>query len=257
VEIQSDQVSRQARELLPWLLTIDAEDERQAESLVYLRAWDGNSGRTSIAAAIYYVWYTQLGFALFEDDLHGDLYDALTQRSHELFLAEVMADPERYAGWCDNVLSAPVESCNDTAQVALEQALEELSERLGPNMAKWMWGEIHQTQYRHNPFSEVALLRPLFHRSIANGGDDNTVNVAPLQLHLDDLYNQDWVPSYRQVVDLADFNNSLFMQTTGQSGNVFSQHYADLIERHRDVEYLSMSFGREQVTGSVLRLEPP
>jgi penicillin amidase len=254
IAIQGDQVSNQARELLPWLLTVEPEDERQMQALAYLREWDGNSARTSVAAAIYYAWYTHLGYALFEDDLHGELYDELAQRSHELFLAEVMAEPEQYAGWCDNVLSAPLESCADTARVALEKALEDLSERLGSDMERWAWGELHQTQYGYTPFSEVALLRPIFHRNIANGGDDNTVNVAPIQLN--ELYIQDWVVSYRQVIDLADLNNSLFMHTTGQSGNVFSRHYDDLIERHRDVAYLSMTFGREHTSGSSLRLQP-
>ena len=64
------------------------------------------------------------------------------------------------------------------------------------------------------------------------------------------------MPSYRQIVDLADFNRSLFMTTTGQSGNVLSPHYADFIERHRDVEYLPMRFGRDHVEGDVLRLSP-
>jgi penicillin amidase len=254
IAIQADQTSLQARQLLPWLLTMTPKDERQAQALAYLRQWNGESTRSSLPAAIYYAWYTHLGYALFEDDLQGDLYEALQQRSHELFLAEVMADPERYAGWCDNVLSIPLESCADTAQIALDSALDDLSERLGPDMTKWTWGALHQTQYRHTPFSDVALLRPLFHRTIANGGDDNTVNAAPIQL--DGLYNQDWVVSYRQIVDMADFNHSLFMQTTGQSGNVLSGHYDDFIDRHRDVAYLPMTFGRDPVTGSVLRLVP-
>jgi acyl-homoserine lactone acylase PvdQ len=46
------------------------------------------------------------------------------------------------------------------------------------------------------------------------------------------------------------------MITTGQSGNVLSRHYDDLIRRHRDVAYLPMRFGRENVTGDTLRLEP-
>jgi penicillin G amidase len=254
IAIQGDQVSSQVRELLPWLLTVTPKDERQAQALAYLREWDGESGRGSLSAAIYYAWYTHLGFALFEDDLQGDLYEALQQRSHEIFLAEVMADPVRYAGWCDNVVTVPLESCADTAQIALDLALDDLSDRLGTNMEKWTWGALHQTQYRHTPFSDVALLRPLFHRNIANGGDDNTVNVAPIQL--DGLYYQDWVVSYRQIVDLGALNNSLFMQTTGQSGNVLSGQYDNLVERHRDVEYLSMTFGRDHATGAVLRLVP-
>jgi penicillin amidase len=54
---------------------------------------------------------------------------------------------------------------------------------------------------------------------------------------------------------LGDLGNNRYIQTTGQSGNPLSAHYADLIERHRNVEYVPMTFGRAGVTGEVLRLE--
>jgi len=165
-----------------------------------------------------------------------------------------MADPEKNANWCDNVLTAPVETCADTARQALDDLLDDLTQRLGKDMQQWQWGKVHLTQYPHSPFSRVPVLRWFFDRSIANGGDKYTVNVAPVDLA--NLYDQETVPSYRQIVDLADFKASLFMHTTGQSGNPLSSHYADLIERHRDVQYLPMSFGREQVNGDLLRLEP-
>jgi len=64
------------------------------------------------------------------------------------------------------------------------------------------------------------------------------------------------VVSYRHIIDLAELNNSLFMHTTGQSGNLVSDHYDDLIERHRDVDYLPMTFGNEEAKGTTFILEP-
>jgi penicillin G amidase len=69
-------------------------------------------------------------------------------------------------------------------------------------------------------------------------------------------YDQTHVPGYRHLVDLADLQYSQFIQTTGQSGNVLSSHYDDLIRLHRDVEYIPMAFGRAQVAGDTLTLEP-
>jgi penicillin amidase len=57
-------------------------------------------------------------------------------------------------------------------------------------------------------------------------------------------------------VDLADLQASRFVQTTGQSGNVLSSHYDDLVRLHRDVQYLPMAFGRTAVEGDSLTLEP-
>ena len=100
----------------------------------------------------------------------------------------------------------------------------------------------------------MSYLKPLFHRSIGNGGDRYTVNVAPV--NLETPYDQTHVPGYRHIVNLADLSNSRFIQTTGQSGNVLSSQYDNFIRLHRDVGYIPMSFGRTQVAGDTLTLEP-
>ncbi|HST01335.1 MAG TPA: penicillin acylase family protein, partial [Usitatibacter sp.] len=45
-------------------------------------------------------------------------------------------------------------------------------------------------------------------------------------------------PSLRAIYDLADLDRSLFMQSTGQSGNVMSPWYSNLAERWARVEYI-------------------
>ena len=253
ITIQSDQFSTQARQLLPHLQRIGPKDDRQAQALAYLAEWNGLSGQDSVATTIYQAWFLHLGRAMFEDDLRGSLYEDFAERQHPVFLANLLANPDNI--WCDNFLTTPLESCQETARVALDKALDELEERLGSNMATWQWGKVHQTQYPHNPLSEVPALKWLFHRSIPNGGDAYSPNVAPIRMS--DLYQQYNLPSYRHIIDLSAPNDSLYMHTTGQSGNLLSPHYADLIERHRDVDYLQMSAGRENVNGDLLRLEPP
>jgi penicillin amidase len=252
--MQADQTSTQVRMLLPFLLETPPQNERQAAAIELLHTFDGEMRRDSAAAALYQAWMVHLERALFEDDLRTSLFEEMSTRANPIFLTNILNDPALGAVWCDQVLTAPVESCTDTAQHALDAALDDLSARMGETMSDWRWDRIHLTQYPHNPFSEVDLLKGIFHRSIANGGDRYTVNVAPVQLA--EPYLQNNSPGYRQVVDLADFNNSRFMITTGQSGNVLSEHYDNLIRRHRDVEYLPMSFGRAQVSGTRLLLQP-
>ncbi len=253
--IQADQHSAQVKELLPLLLQITPADDRQKEALAWLQDWDGNTGKDSIAASIYQAWFRQLGPAIFEDDLHGDLYKDLTERAHETFLINIMTSED--ALWCDNYLTTPVETCQDIAQTALDRGLDDLEERMGKNMKKWQWGNIHLTQYPHAPFSEVPALKRFFHRQIANGGDRYTVDVAPPKYsNAENPYYQFHVSSYRQLIDLSNLNNSQFIHTTGQSGNVLSSHYDDFIERHQAVEYLPMSFDRDHVNGDVLVLQP-
>ena len=252
IAIQGDQQSTQSRELLPFLLKIEAANERQRQALDYLKQWDGVHKSDSVATTIYQAWYIHLGRTLFEDDLNGDLYDTFANRRHETFVVNIMR--ESHNPWCDNLLTTSNESCADIAQQALERALDDLTERRGDKMDQWQWGTLHRTQYSHNPFSQVDMLKPFFHREISNGGDDYTINAAPIRFS--ETYLQYHVVSYRHLIDVSNWNNSLFMQTTGQSGNVLSHHYDDLIERHQAVDYLPMTFGRDNVTGDVLLLQP-
>jgi penicillin amidase len=252
--IQGDRTSLQVPELLPLFLAVAPGDDRQRQAIGYLTGWDGELAPDSVAASIYEAWMLHLERAVFEDDLRGDLFDEMSTRANPLFLSNVLNDATLRAAWCDNVLTVGLESCEDIALVALDAALTDLSGRAGNTIAQWRWDKIHNTQYPHQPFSEVAYLKPLFHRSIGNGGDRYTVNVAPVNLHTP--YDQTHVPGYRHIVDLSDLQNSRFVQTTGQSGNVLSSHYDDLIRLHRDVQYIPMAFGRDRVGGDTLTLEP-
>jgi penicillin amidase len=252
--IQGDRTSTQTRQLLPFLTGLTGQDERQQQAIDLLKHWDGELALDSAAAAIYAAWMLHMERALFEDDLRTRLYEEMSTRANPLFLENVLADAALADVWCDNVLSTPGETCDETALHALDAALDDLTERLDANMNDWRWEKVHVTQYPHNPFSQVSYLKGLFHRTIPNGGDRYTVNVAPVRLT--EPYVQTHAPGYRHIVDLADLNNSRFIITTGQSGNVLSSHYDDLIRPHRDVEYLPMRFGRENVEGDVLTLEP-
>lgn len=254
VVIQGDQESAQVPTTLPFLLSVPVQTQRQRDALGYLQAWNGVSDRASVAQSIYAAWRYELERALFADDLRGALYDDVADLTSALFAENVLTDATLGALWCDDVRTTPAETCEETALVALDRGLDRLEQMAGTRMDRWAWGDLHQTQYPHRPFSEVAYLKRFFHRTIPNGGDGFTVNVAPYRYS--ELFQQYHVPGYRQIVDLADFNNSLFVTTTGESGNVLSRHYDDFIERHRDVRYLPMTFGRENVSGDVLTLRP-
>lgn len=253
-QMQADQASAQVRTQLPFFLSITPATDRQRAALALLQEWDGVATLDSPAQPIYAAWRVHLERAILEDEFRGNLWEEMASRAHPLFFETLLDDPALQAVWCDNVLTAGAESCADVALDALDRALDDLTERMGDDMANWSWGRIHITQYPHRPFSNVSYLKWIFHRSIPNGGDGYTVNVAPFRRT--ELFNQYHVPSYRTVVDLQDFQRSLFITTTGQSGNVLSSHYADFIRPHRDVEYLPMTWGRAAVSGDTLRLEP-
>lgn len=53
--------------------------------------------------------------------------------------------------------------------------------------------------------------------------------------------------SMRQIIDLSELGNSLFIHSTGQSGHPYHRHYDDFIELWRSVEYHQHRWERERL----------
>jgi penicillin amidase len=67
------------------------------------------------------------------------------------------------------------------------------------------------------------------------------------------------VPSFREIVNLADLSASLSIHAPGQSGQLGSKHYADFIKPWRRTEHHPMLFDAQSIEANaegVLRLVP-
>ncbi|HSP91933.1 MAG TPA: penicillin acylase family protein, partial [Vicinamibacterales bacterium] len=112
---------------------------------------------------------------------------------------------------------------------------------------------VNAARFPHRPLDGLPLLRRFFSRVAPRGGDAFTVTpVMPLD---DDVF----VSSYRQIIDLAGSDSSRFVIPRGQSGHVWSDRYANLLDRWNRVEYLPMRFSRlavDDAAKATLVLEP-
>jgi penicillin amidase len=119
-------------------------------------------------------------------------------------------------------------------------------------MEQWRWGDIHETVYAHVPFSSIDAIASIFERRIPSGGSTNTIDVADATYKPSEKYEQTFGAGFRQIVqwgrDGQEPAAHWYMNSTGQSGNVFSKHYDDMIKKFRDGEYFEMSGAAE--TGS-------
>ncbi|MGA1725690.1 MAG: penicillin acylase family protein, partial [Burkholderiaceae bacterium] len=59
-------------------------------------------------------------------------------------------------------------------------------------------------------------------------------------------------PSYRAVYDLADLEHSVFIYSTGQSGNVFERRYRDMAEQWAAGQYRPLRMAVGRVTRSLV-----
>jgi penicillin G amidase len=240
--IQLDRHSEQADELLPLLLDTRPEDAPSRDALERLRVWDRTFSPDSVPASIYAAWYTALS-SMPEDELGNVPAGSVRSR----FLINTLREN---SNWCDDVRTTREETCADFKTATLSAAVRQLSRRLGPDPAAWRWERLHRARFPHGVFDGVALLRPFFSLETGQGGDASTVNVGAYRR--DGSYVMTDGPSYRQIIDLADLPRSLFVHTTGQSGNVFSPAYRDLLPLWKRGEYFEIGEG----PASTLRLVP-
>ena len=63
----------------------------------------------------------------------------------------------------------------------------------------------------------------------------------------------------RMIVDLSNLDNSLTVHTTGQSGHAGHEHYTDMVDMWRNIEYYPMYWDQDSIkdnAAATLRLVP-
>jgi penicillin amidase len=253
IDTQLDVVSPSARALLPligadlWFTGEPAapgtpERQRQ-EALRLLAEWDGAMSEHLPEPLIYTAWLSALQERLIRDDL-GPLADRI-RALQPGFIERVYRNRNNAAAWCDIRQSAAVESCPTLARQALDQAIYDLTERYGPDVTSWRWGDAHEAVQVHPALGPIPRLGWIANLRQSLSGGDTTLARAPLLTTPERPFQPASGSAYRGVYDLADPDSSVFIIASGQSGHPFSRHYDDLAVRWRRGEYITMSLDPE------------
>ncbi|MFG6080952.1 penicillin acylase family protein [Paracoccus litorisediminis] len=267
IAAQIDVVSPDARALLPvvaaelWFTDEPAPQgtpERQRQDALSLLAnWDGTMSEHLPEPLIYSSWMRALQERIVQDEI-GPLTQHLTEFYPE-FIERVFRNINGAGEWCDIRQSTPVETCTQIARQALDAALLELTDRFGPDLASWRWGDVHRARHVHPALGDLRGLSYIVNLVQPTSGGDSTIALAGMLNEGTNPYLNVTGATYRGVYDLADPDSSVFIISTGQSGHPLSRHYDDMSELWRRGEYVRMSLdpdlARAAATG-VTRLEP-
>jgi penicillin G amidase len=183
-----------------------------------------------VSASIYAAWYSKLS-EMPQDELRDTPAGSVRSR----FLVNALKED---SAWCEDVRTSRKETCADFKSATLSRALATLRQRLGEDPSRWTWERLHRARFPHAVFDGVPVLRGFFSLEAGAGGDASTVNVGAYRR--DGTFVMTDGPSYRQILDLADLSRSLYVHTTGQSGNVFDRRYRNLLPLWRAGHYFRM-----------------
>jgi penicillin amidase len=223
-QMQLDVVSLPARQFQGVVKRWEAPAGELAETRKMLLDWDARMDVSSAAALIYEFWIERLALAIFGADLAARVQP-------EKLLEALERSP--YPKEMEQSLSA---------------ALRALEQRLGPERSAWRWGSVHKIEFQHalqgQGFERGPLPRP---------GNAHTVNAAGGGLM------QTSGASYRQVIDLSDWDRSVMTNVPGEVGNPESPHYSDLLEDWNTGRFHPMPYTRKAVEAATterIRLMP-
>lgn len=244
--MQADTLSLGATPLLELFKSSSPSHSLGAQALQISQGFNGDMKADSAAALIFNAWADQLTRALFSrlSYLFTENYGA---RHFRLPLITQVQNPN--SPWCDDPITAFVETCQDASNKAFEKALDYLSGEYGNDPSKWSWGVAHPALSEHRPLTKVPFLGSLFNLKTPFAGDSFSINVGRLQLlRSSNPYETLQAASLRTIYDLSDLEQSVFIYQTGQSGWVQSKLYRNMNPLWAKNEYLPLQMKPANIT---------
>jgi penicillin G amidase len=252
--MQADDTSLAARDLMALLQNTQPLTEHGRDALARLKAWDGRMKADAPEPLLFHAWLRELKHRIYADDFGPLADDFVDGAERTAALLHLLAGRAKSRDWCDDRTTPHrIESCATLAGEALDDSVARLLQSTGRDAAGLRWGEAHVAVGEHRPMSNVPGLRRLFELRIAYPGDTFTINVGALSHRAEAPFATRHAASLRAIYDLAALDrNSLWVHSTGQVGNPFSDLYSSMLPLWRDVRYLPM---RRATAGEVTVLE--
>ncbi len=246
LDLQCDVLLRPATALTALLPAVRKAVPAEAADL--LLSWDGRMEKRSAAATLFEVWFIHHLIPRLVERLAPGAYAAFevqetVQVETEILVALLLAPDARLG-------AEPTAERDRLLAESLAAAWADVTDRFGPDPAEWIWGKLHTMTFRH-PLAAQWDIGP-----VAKAGSGLTVASADYRRP---GFGMTLGASFRMVVDVGAWDESMAINAPGQSGDPRSAHYADLATRWGDDRYFPLVFTSERVrmeTSETIRLEP-
>jgi len=235
---------------VPYLADLRFDDVELVEARDWLLEWDYQCDMESPHAALYAQFWARLVDNLYTDQVGGDI--PVYGIAQEM-LATSLLMQEPNSPWWDDITTEDITETRDDILIrSFREGYVAMVAVLGKDRDNWRWGDLHTATFVSNPLglSGIGLVENIVNRGpVAVSGSTETINNTVWVVPLDD-FSVAWLTSMRMIIDLSDFTQSIAVHTTGQSGHPYSEHYDDMIEPWRKVEYHTILWTRAQVEGA-------
>jgi penicillin amidase len=242
--IQNDVFSKKAELVLPLLQGIKGAEEQLKDALDMLQKWDFfmDSGKEP---ALYSTFMNILHEEVFQDELNNDFesFDILFRRK-DAGMLRILSESE--ADWFDDQETEETETREDILERALHRAYRRLDWLYG-SPDNWDWSQMNAVRFQH------VLGKQFLFRFFNLGSFPSEGSPFAVKVNYRTLKKSSWSASYRQIIDLSDWDRSVCVITSGQSGHFMSRFYDNQVKTYLAGDYHPMIYSRENVERNAFR----
>jgi penicillin amidase len=219
-----------------------------------LLAWDGVLDPERIEGSLYKVGKLMVVRKLFESSINDKkLIDELLGRGFHAIFGPVNS----YLGHNTPILLKILDSEDSVWLKAaggkekllidgFKNAIDWLKLNYGTKTNKWKWGDLHAIVFPHALSAQPPLDKVFDIGPFPIGGDTDT----PFQTFImaaEGYGGELSAPSYRQIIDFSDFDNSTIVMPLGNSSNLASPYYKNQLRDWFEGKSYPMCWTREKV----------
>lgn len=252
MRMQNDMSSSYARKFLLVLLPIveskNGLNATENEILQDLKQWDFNLSADLAEPAIFEAWSCNLAEQLYKDELGEGNYNLFVNEAKLINVAIYNILNDTNSVWSDNINTTDKESFADVALHSYQLTVRQLTSQLGDDMKTWKWGNLHQLTLQH-PLAKVKALDKVFKLNRGPypvGGSSHTV--SPYSYSYGDPGNVVHGASHRNIYNLSDWNKSVSVIPTGNSGISSSRFYCNQTENYINGTYHRDYFSKVKIS---------
>ena len=237
-ELQHDDFTILARPLINTLLDAKNTPAELQPFVELFTKWNARLDKDSAAAALYEIWLPKLAPAIFKSHVPESAWRTVSRgiQLSKTLLALRSASPQWFG-------KDAVASRDALIWKTLAESVAEAKKLLGNDPAKWRWGTLHVAPFNH-PLATATERKSLFDLSPAErGGDANTVFATGGGPG----FRQSHGASFREILDVADWDRSVGTNVPGQSAQPGSKHYGDLLPLWAEGKYFPLLYSKSKV----------
>lgn len=243
-EIQLDNEDQKWILMKDAIMTAKPESELAKRALAALEDWDGQAVKSSYEITIFSIWMHEISTMLYQDITTGLPKWAKPQYS-DLFVRNSI---QRNGRACLIHIS-----CDDLLTQSLEKTVERLHKQYKTDdITMWTWDQSHLALFRHPVFKKIPLLRNLSTRKVVINGARDTLNRSRWYSNRKGFKAIEGA-CLRMIANTTQSTGD-FSVPMGQSENMFSKHYDDLLPIWAEGQYITLE--RNSEVGNTITIMP-